>query len=231
MRLSLTRMLILLLGLSTVMDHPLMAQLPPDIRLYDASDGLSFRDVRFGARDPRGFLWIVNSGIDFYDGQSVTSYNRFDPSHQLPVSNIRSAAGLWDSLIIFSEVKDLFALNMMRGKVKPFPYPEGMDLDFNDLISIADRQHHPDILLFTRSSKGTKIHLVDRNWRYRFGYEVSNTESFFPKLMRLCQWTRRRVVVNRPGQHAYPANRFHRHPNYSFFFPCAQTRRQLQTIL
>lgn len=184
MRLSLTRMLILLLGLSTVMDHPLMAQLPPDIRLYDASDGLSFRDVRFGARDPRGFLWIVNSGIDFYDGQTVTSYNRFDPSHQLPVSNIRSAAGLWDSLIIFSEVKDLFALNMMRGKVKPFPYPEGMDLDFNDLIFIADRQHHPDILLFTRSSKGTKIHLVDRNWRYRFGYEVSNTESFFPKLMR-----------------------------------------------
>jgi signal transduction histidine kinase len=164
--------------------HMIVAQLPPDIWLYNASDGLSFRDVRFATRDPRGFLWIVNSGIDFYDGQTVTSYNRFDPVHQLPVSNIRSAAGLRDSLIIFSEVKDLFALNMMSGKVKPFAYPEGMDLNFNDLISIADRQHHPNLLLFTRSSTGTKIHLVDRNWKYHFGYEIFNTESFFPKLMR-----------------------------------------------
>ena len=162
----------------------LLSQLPPDIRLFDASDGLSFRDVRHGARDQRGFLWIVNSGIDFYDGQTVTSYNRFDAEHRLPVSNIRSAGGLGDSLLIFSEVKDLYALNMNTGKVSAFPYPEGMDLSFNDLISISDRQHHPDLLLFTRSPSGTKIHVVNRQWKYLFGYEVANTEKMFPKTMR-----------------------------------------------
>ena len=152
--------------------------------MFDASDGLSFRDVRFGARDQRGFLWIVNSGIDFYDGQTFTSYNRFDSEHQLPVSNIRSACGLGDSLLVFSEVKDLYTLNMNSGRVDAFPYPEGMDPSFNDLISIADRQHHPDILLFTRSPSGTKIHLVSRQWKYGFEYEVSNTEAVFPKTMR-----------------------------------------------
>ena len=184
MRLSLTRMLIMLLGLTGVMDHPLNAQLPPDIRLYDASDGLSFRDVRFATRDRQGFLWIVNSGIDFYDGQAFTSYNKFDPVHHLPVSTIRAATCLKDSLLLFSEVKDLFALNMTTGKVEPFAYPEGMSLDFNDLISIADRQQHPDLLLFTRSATGTKIHVVDRHWHYQFAYEVSNRESVFPKIMR-----------------------------------------------
>ncbi len=162
----------------------LLAQLPPDIRLFDASDGLSFRDVRHGARDKRGFLWIVNSGIDFYDGQTVTSYNRFDAKHRLPVSNIRSAGGLGDSLLLFSEVKDLYALNMNNGKVNAFPYPEGMDLTFNDLIYISDRQHHPDLLLFTRSPKGTTIHVVNRQWRHLFAYQVLNTERIFPKTMR-----------------------------------------------
>lgn len=162
----------------------LLAQLPPDIRLFDASDGLSFRDVRHGARDQRGFLWIVNSGIDFYDGQTVTSYNRFDAKHRLPVSNIRSAGGLGDSLLLFSEVKDLYALNMNNGKVNAFPYPEGMDLSFNDLIYISDRQHHPDLLLFTRSPSGTTIHVVNRQWKHLFAYEVLNTEKVFPKTMR-----------------------------------------------
>lgn len=183
MRLSISRLMLTLL-LVGMMDHTLWAQLPPDIRLYDASDGLSFRDVRFATRDRQGFLWIVNSGIDFYDGQAFTSYNKFDPVHHLPVSTVRAAACLKDSLLLFSEVKDLFALNMTTGKVQPFAYPEGMPLDFNDLISIADRQHHPDLLLFTRSSTGTKIHVVDRQWNYRFAYEISNLESVFPKIMR-----------------------------------------------
>ena len=73
---------------------------------------------------------------------------------------------------------------MNNGKVNAFPYPEGMDLSFNDLIYISDRQHHPDLLLFTRSPSGTTIHVVNRQWKHLFAYEVLNTEKVFPKTMR-----------------------------------------------
>jgi signal transduction histidine kinase/streptogramin lyase len=161
-----------------------MAQVPPDIRLLDVADGLSHRDVKYATRDSRGFLWIINSGIDFYDGQKFTSYNKFDPDHYIPVSSIRTGCKLQDSLLVFTESKDLYTLNMLTGQVKPLNFPEGMNTDFNDIISIIDRQHHPDILLFTRSKMGTTVNVIDRNWKFRFDYKVSNTTSLHGKILR-----------------------------------------------
>ncbi|HZV45620.1 MAG TPA: two-component regulator propeller domain-containing protein [Saprospiraceae bacterium] len=163
---------------------PVVAQIPPDIQLLDVADGLSHRDVKYASRDSRGFLWIMNSGIDFYDGQKFTSYNKFDPDHFIPVSSIRSGCKLKDSLLVFTEAKDLYTLNMLTGEVKPLNYPEGMSTDFNDVISIIDRQHHPDILLFTRSKSGTTINVIDRNWKFLFDFKISNTTTLHGRVLR-----------------------------------------------
>jgi len=176
--------IIFLAGFFILLLGNLSAQVPPDIRLLGVADGLSHRDVKYATRDSRGFLWIMNSGIDFYDGQKFTSYNKFDPDHYIPVSSIRAGCRLGDSLLVFTEAKDLFTLNMLTGKVKPLQYPKGMSTDFNDLVSIIDRQHHPDFLLFTRSNTGTTINVVDRHWKFLFQYVVSNTTPLHLKILR-----------------------------------------------
>lgn len=179
-----SRILLFLFATTVLATGVLQSQQPPDFRLLSVDDGLSHRDVKYVTRDARGFLWIINSGIDFYDGQSITSYHQFDPDHYIPVSNIRTGFKLWDSLLVFSASKDLYALNMITGQVRPMRYPDGMDTTFNDLVNIVDRQHHPNILFFTRSRSGTTIHVADRNWNFLFKYEVKQSESLHSKVLR-----------------------------------------------
>lgn len=162
----------------------IFSQVPPDYKLISVADGLSYRDVKFTTRDPRGFLWIMNSGIDFYDGQSFTSYNQFDPDHFIPVSNIRTGCKLADSLLIFTEAKSLFSLNMLNGHVKPMPFPEGMDTTFNDFVSIQDRQYYPNLLFVTRSDAGSSIQVVDRNWHFLFKHDVPKLTGNLAKIVR-----------------------------------------------
>ncbi|HEX5113456.1 MAG TPA: two-component regulator propeller domain-containing protein, partial [Saprospiraceae bacterium] len=150
----------------------LHSQEAPSMRLLDVKDGLSHRDVKFATRDSRGFLWIMDSGIDSYDGQNIIAYNKFDPDHYIPVSGIQSGCQLEDSLLLFHESTKLYALNMRTGKYRPYPFPKGMKMDSNSLVMIADRQHHPDILLFTKSLTGTIIYVIDRHWNFQFAYEV-----------------------------------------------------------
>ena len=180
------RFLLLLIILLTAGWQPVLAQTPPDFRLLSVNDGLAYRDVKFTTRDSRGFLWIINSGIDFYDGQSFTSYNKFDPDHYIPIDNIRTGCKLEDSLLIFTASKDLYALNMLTGRVRPMPFPAGMNTDFNDIVSIVDRQHNPNFLIFTRSDAGTTIHVIDRHWKYLFHYDVPRTLPLHIKILRSC---------------------------------------------
>lgn len=162
----------------------LSAQSPPDFRLISVQEGLSHRDVKYTTRDPRGFLWIINAGIDFYDGQTFTSYNKFDPDHFIPIDNIRTGCKVMDSLLVFTAAKDLFALNMLTGKCRPMSYPEGMNMNFNDVVNIIDRQHHPNILIFTRTNTGTIINVIDQQWKYLFSYEVRNDVPLRSKIIR-----------------------------------------------
>jgi hypothetical protein len=164
----------------------IVSQVPPDYKLISVSDGLSYRDVKFTTRDPRGFLWIINSGIDFYDGQSFTSYNQFDPDHFIPVSNIRTGCKLADSLLIFTEAKSLYSFNMLTGNVKPMPFPQGMDTMFNDFVSIQDRQYFPNLLFVTRSDAGSTIQVIDRNWHFLFKHDVPKFTGNLAKIVRSC---------------------------------------------
>lgn len=180
------RFLLTLILLQTAGWRPAFAQTPPDYRLLGVNDGLSFRDVKFTTRDSKGFLWIINSGIDFYDGQSMTSYNKFDRDHYIPIDNIRTGCKLEDSLLIFTAAKDLYVLNMMTGNVRPMALPVGMNTDFNDIVSIVDRQHNPNLLIFTRSDAGTTVHVIDRHWKYLFHYDVPRTLPLHIKILRSC---------------------------------------------
>ena len=178
------RILLYTIGIFSWTGYSVTAQVPPDIRLIGVSEGLSHRDVKFATKDSRGFLWIINSVIDFYDGQSFTSYNKLDPNHFIPVSSIRTGCKLEDSLLLFTEAKDLYSLNMLNGIVHTKAYPKGMDTTFNDLVSIIDRQHQPNLLLFTRTPEGSTINVVDRKWNYLFNYEVSNKTPLHSKILR-----------------------------------------------
>ncbi|RLD18956.1 MAG: hypothetical protein DRI69_09445 [Bacteroidetes bacterium] len=145
-----------------------------DMELWSVDHGLSNRVIKFATRDPDGFLWLVSSDIEKYDGHKITRFTKFDTTHHVPVSNVNTAIQLSDSILLVSEKKDLFAFNMMTGQTQEHSYPENMSQGFNVLIRMIQKQDQPDILLVTSSDESTSFHLVDTSWSHLLEYQIPN---------------------------------------------------------
>lgn len=145
--------------------------------LLTTDNGLGHRNVRFVTRDSMGFLWIVNSDIDYYDGQKFTNYSAFNQQSPLPITGINMACKPNDSLIVFAASKDLYQLNLNTGQSASITLPSGMNSNLASLFAIADRQHHPDIIMMTRTESGTQAHLITRNWTLDHTIEFDKSSS------------------------------------------------------
>ena len=156
------------------------------MELWDIEKGLSNRNVQYAARGPEGFLWIVTTEIEKFDGHQFIRYHKFSDRYHIPISNITTSFKFNDSLLVISDSRNLFAFNMLTGKTAPFLLPAGMPDDFQVINSIIVKDHHSDILMVTTSETSSQVHVIDSTWKYLFTHRIEIGTHLSMTLSRSC---------------------------------------------
>ena len=162
----------------------LVAQQELTISKLSVEDGLTDREVNFTTRGPLGFLWLVSSGIERYDGRDFLRYSRFDSLRTLPVSDITTAVRYDEDNVLFTAGKELHLFSLRTGASRPHAMPEGMDTGFTDIFQLIGDDAASDRLIITGGAGFLTVHLIDRAWRERLRYRVPDESPLYVSLQR-----------------------------------------------
>lgn len=155
-----------------------------DAELWDVEKGLTNREVFFAARDQQGFLWILSSDLERYDGHEFTSIAPYDSLEAISLRPSLTALQYSDSTLILSSLAGLYTFNMSTQKFQALSFPRGMQSDSVDLVRMIQKDHHPDFLVVTRKLEDQAMHLLSRDWKHLLSFPLPKRKSFLDAILR-----------------------------------------------
>jgi ligand-binding sensor domain-containing protein len=156
-----------------------------ELQQYGIEEGLADRNVRYTFRDTDGFLWMVSSQIERFDGHHFTTFNKFDSLHFQPITGIKTAVHFQDSLILFSPGNDLYSFNINSYETKPFEKCEiCRNSDFN-LVRLTKKANSNEYLIIGTLEEDYILRGLDSNFNLQSEIKISTQSNLGQEILRV----------------------------------------------